>query len=60
MFKFTLKRHNFCISSNVLRITNACKKKKKHCNQDGMKEHHKDPFIIILLLQSCQSHRDTR
>lgn len=49
MFKFTLKRHKFDISSIVLRITNACKKR-VHCNQDGMKERQKDPFIMILLL----------
>jgi hypothetical protein len=49
MFKFTLKRHKFDISSNALRIAKACKKR-VHCNQDGMKERHKDPFIMILLL----------
>lgn len=49
MFKFTLKRHKFYISSTVLSIVKACKKR-VHCNQDGMKDHHKDPFIMILLL----------
>jgi len=49
MFKFTLKRHKFDISSSVLSIAKACKKR-IHCNQNGMKEHHKDPFTMILLI----------
>lgn len=49
MFKFPLKRHKFDISSSVLSIAKACKKR-VHCNQNGMKVHHKDPFIMILLI----------